>query len=476
MVSVPVSDYGSWRHAARGLLSTATPPDEVLWLADSEQAPLPYPTEAVRDIDDVAAARGPRVPRSFHVLAELVACHRSNAKWGALYRLLWRVVHEGRHVLDQDADPDIRAVSDMAAQVGRDEHKMRAFVRFVPVSDEGETRYVAWYEPDHLIVRRAAPFFADRFASMRWSILTPDDSVHWDGHALSFSDGAAAPPTRNADDVEGLWRVYYQSVFNPARLNTRAMLREMPAKRWHLLPEASLIPGLVRTAREDIDRLSDTKTTVTARPFVPATDDLAELGDAASACRGCRLHEAATQVVFGEGPVKAHIVVVGEQPGDAEDLAGRPFVGPAGEILDRALAAAGIDRDHVYVTNAVKHFSFEPRGKRRIHQTPRLSEMHACRPWLEAELRIIRPATVIALGATAARSLLGPQARVMALRGRVLENLPWAPRVIVTVHPSAVLRAQGEGDRYFEMLVADLELAAGASPRRDAGHAVRSAS
>jgi DNA polymerase len=347
----------------------------------------------------------------------------------------------------------------MAAQVRRDEHKMRAFVRFVRVSEENETRYVAWYAPDHLIVRRAAPFFADRFASMRWSILTPDESAHWDGHALSFTEGVPPPASNQPDDVEELWRLYYSAVFNPARLNRRAMLREMPLRRWAQLPEAALIPGLVRTARERTDRLTDTRTAVTAHAFVPDTDDLAVLRDAAAGCRGCRLHDAATQVVFGEGPLNAEIVVVGEQPGDAEDLSGHPFVGPAGEVLDRALAAAGIDRRQIYVTNAVKHFSFEPRGKWRIHRTPRFTEMYACRPWLEAELRILRPSTVVAMGATAARTLLGPQARVTQLRGRVLEGLAWAARVIVTVHPSAVLRASGEGEKYFEMLVSDLVLA-----------------
>ena len=193
---------------------------------------------------------------------------------------------------------------------------------------------------------------------------------------------------------------------------------------------------------------------------MPDTNDLQALREAAAACRGCPLYAPATQTVLGEGPRDADIVLVGEQPGDAEHIAGRPFVGPAGQVLDRALAAAGIDRTRVYVTNAVKHFSFEPRGKRRIHQTPRYSEMRACRPWLEAELQALRPAIIVAMGSTAVRALIGPQARVMAIRGRALDGLAWAPRVVVTVHPSAVLRSEKEGARYFEMLTADLALAA----------------
>jgi DNA polymerase len=332
-------------------------------------------------------------------------------------------------------------------------------VRQQPLVDPAGSRYVAWYAPDHLIVRRAAPFFAERFSGMRWSILTPDLSAHWDGVTLTFSLGVATPRSSTDDEeVATLWRTYYESMFNPSRVNARAMQRDMPARRWHRLPEATLIPRLLDTAAARSERVAATRSGATARPFVPVSEDLATLRAASSRCCGCRLHERATQTVFGDGPSDARLVLIGEQPGDEEDERGRPFIGPAGRILDAALAAADIARAGVYVTNAVKHFSFEPRGKRRIHETPRLSEMLACRPWLEAELHSIRPDTVVAMGATAARALLGPQARVMTLRGRVLEGLPWAPRVVVTVHPSAVLRSNDGA--YFDMLVGDLRLAA----------------
>jgi DNA polymerase len=196
-----------------------------------------------------------------------------------------------------------------------------------------------------------------------------------------------------------------------------------------------------------------------ARQFVPATRDLNKLGKAAESCRGCDLYKRATQVVFGEGKRKARLMFVGEQPGDAEDRAGHPFVGPAGRVLDRALEAAGIDRADVFVTNAVKHFSFEERGKRRIHKKPRLSEVRACHPWLEAELQSIKPDCIVLLGSTAANSLLGPQARVMQMRGTAITDTAWAPTVVVTIHPSAVLRADNE-EEYFVMLVEDLKVAA----------------
>jgi DNA polymerase len=401
------------------------------------------------------------VPRAFVGLSETVACHRSTRKWDGLYRVLWRLTHEEPHLLELESDEEVRALRDMAAQVRRDEHKMRAFVRFTPVTDPSETRYVSWYEPDHLIVRHTAPFFADRFASMKWSILTPDLSAHWDGTDLTFSAGVPAPPPESDGEIEALWRAYYAAVFNPARANLRATLREMPLKRWARLPEAALIPQLLNAAGEKTRGFLGKNAATDARAFVPDAGDLDELRRAAATCEGCDLYRPATQTVFGEGPEDASLVLVGEQPGDREDIEGRPFVGPAGQLLDSALAAAGIDRRQIYLTNAVKHFSFEPRGKRRIHQTPRLSEIHACRPWLEAEFLRIRPATVVCLGSTAARALIGPQARVMSLRGRVLEGLAWAPRVVVTIHPSAVLRSQDDSQRYFDWLVSDLTLARG---------------
>jgi len=199
----------------------------------------------------------------------------------------------------------------------------------------------------------------------------------------------------------------------------------------------------------------------TAAPFVPKTTSLKVLSAAAHQCRGCDLYRSATQVVFGLGPKNARVMFVGEQPGDQEDLQGEPFVGPAGALLDKALADAGIPRDQVYVTNAVKHFKWEPRGKRRIHKKPRASEVKACRPWLEAELRSVKPAVVVCLGATAAQSMLGASFKLMQQRGQVVSS-PAAGRIVATIHPSAVLRAPDPEGRKaaYRMLVADLKAVA----------------
>ncbi|MFL6589972.1 MAG: UdgX family uracil-DNA binding protein [Chthoniobacterales bacterium] len=193
---------------------------------------------------------------------------------------------------------------------------------------------------------------------------------------------------------------------------------------------------------------------------VPETESLTTLRAAAKTCTACHLFRHATQTVFGEGPKGATLMLVGEQPGDQEDVAGKPFVGPAGKMLDRALEDAGIDRTEVYVTNTVKHFKWEPRGKRRLHKKPNSREIAACRPWLEAELRVVRPGLLVCLGATAAQAIFGPSFRVTRDRGKVLKA-DLAPRVLATVHPSSLLRQPDEEsrEREYKLFVADLRAA-----------------
>lgn len=199
-----------------------------------------------------------------------------------------------------------------------------------------------------------------------------------------------------------------------------------------------------------------------AQPWVPERRTLPALAAAATSCRGCELWEDATQVVFGDGPASAQMMLVGEQPGDREDLEGEPFVGPAGRVLDEALDAAGIDRGQTYLTNAVKHFRFDQRGPRRIHKKPAIGHIRACHPWLEAELETLRPAVVVAMGATAGRAVLGRAVKVTAERGQVIEDPDGGAPVVLTTHPSALLRLRERGgyEEAFRLLVADLGIAA----------------
>ena len=199
----------------------------------------------------------------------------------------------------------------------------------------------------------------------------------------------------------------------------------------------------------------------TAAPFVPERRALKTLRDAARGCRGCPLWKIGTQTVFGEGPSGARVLMVGEQPGDREDLAGRPFVGPAGKVLDDALVAAGIPRTDVYVTNAVKHFKWEPAGKRRLHKKPSAREVAACRPWLDAELETVKPEVVVALGATAAQELMGGDFRVTRDRGNIFDDVPFAKSFVATIHPSSILRGDPtERASAFAAFVADLKVVA----------------
>lgn len=462
-VVTPPRSRREWLETVRDLLAARVPPHEVAW--DDPTAPADLfasaaapPASAARPGPGPAAA--PALPPAFLQLARLVVHHRHAGRWPVLYRVAWRLAYEDPGLLGNAVDPDLRRLHDWAAQVRRDVHKMHAFVRFRKVTTAGGDVYVAWYRPDHLILPLVQRFFIERFGSMHWSILTPDGSLHWDGATCRSGPAATRADAPDDDALERLWRTYYGAIFNPARTNVRAMTREMPKRHWDLLPEAQDVAALVAAAPERTSTMVQSRSeAASARPFVPDTTSHERLVEAAQECRGCDLYRHATQTVFGEGRRAASIVLVGEQPGDEEDRKGAPFVGPAGRVLDEALAAAGVPRTDVYVTNAVKHFKFEPRGKWRIHKKPEAAEVRACRPWLEAELRLVQPRVVVCLGATAAQSLLGPQARVGTAATPVAS--PWAPSTLVTYHPSAVLRARDDESREVmrARLIHDLRLA-----------------
>lgn len=442
-------DFDGWRAAARTLAATRVPADAVVWQIGDR------PTDLFGG-DAVAVGKAPalKVPKDFVALASRAALHSDPERFSLLYALLLRVLDQP-HVLRDRADRQLRRVEDLYRTIRRDMHKMRAFVRFREVSEGNGRRFVAWFEPEHHIVRANAAFFVGRFANMRWSILTPLVSIHWDGATLSEGPPAQRRDAPDDDPVEGVWKAYYAAIFNPARLMTNAMLKEMPKKYWKNMPETALVSGLIAGARKRELGMLEQARGLPAEDHGPET--IALLRQEAATCRRCPLWQSATQTVFGEGPHDAEIMVVGEQPGDQEDRAGRVFVGPAGEIYNRALAAAGIDRRRLYVTNAVKHFKFEPRGKRRIHVRPGAGEIDACRWWIDQERALVRPKLVIAMGATAARSLTGRPVTIGRERGRATALADGTP-CYITIHPSYLLRLPPEADAdvEFERYVADL--------------------
>ena len=451
-------DFKGWRDAARDLAEAGIPADAVVWQIEGGDNDL-----FGSDTSQPHAASFP-VPRAFVELARDVICNVDDERFSLLYSMLLRL-RRNREQLDDLTDPLVCRLQELAKQVRRDIHKMHAFVRFREI----DQRFVAYFEPEHHIVRRAAGFFVNRFSNMRWSILTPQLSLHWDGEQLREGPGATRSDAPSVDPLEDTWRTYYAATFNPARLKVGTMLKEMPKKYWRNMPETSLVRPLIAGARnrelEMIDRSvakEGLQHAIEAERRAGPGGNLRHAWETllkeARACTRCDLYRNATQTVFGEGPLDATIMFVGEQPGDQEDLTGRPFVGPAGQLFDAALERAGIERATVYVTNAVKHFKFEPRGKRRIHSKPDGGEIDACRWWIEHERALVRPPITVALGATAARSLLEKTVTISRVRGTPLQASDGS-EIWVTVHPSFLLRIPEEERKREEraLFVRDLK-------------------
>lgn len=478
------ADVDGWRREARALLRAGVPPEQVDWqvrpaapggaigaagtlfdadagkyhtanawrpsagLFDDAPACIATPATPTRPIDT------PRVPPAFIELADAALLHHDPQRFGLLYRLLWRLQQEPA-LRDDPLDADWMAAIALARPVRHEQHKMRAFVRFHERATPDGPQFVAWFEPRHHIVASQADFFRRRFASMRWAIFTPRASISWDGEQLHHGGPARRADIPLDDDKQALWLAYYASIFNPARLKLQTMTGEMPRRYWHNLPEARLIGPLAMAAAQRTQAMVDRPATTPRRhrpaqalpSIVVASDNpadaLTSARATASSCKACAHGLQATQLVWGEGPLQARVMVVGEQPGDHEDLQGRPFVGPAGDLLARALAEAGVDRAGLYLTNAVKHFGFELRGRRRMHKTPGQREILACNGWLQHEIDAVAPDRLVALGATAAQALLGERVAIERERGQWRRRVDGRP-VLVTWHPAALLRMPAE--------------------------------
>lgn len=474
------ADFDAWRRAARLLLGAGIVPPDVQWrVAGDAQgdlmpaAPPPAPQ-----------GEPPRVPRRFVELAEVAIRHRDRERFALLYRLLWRLTHGEAALLEVATDADLVRVEAMVKSVRRDAHKMHAFLRFRRIATDAGERFVAWFEPDHHILEAETGFFLRRFAGMRWSILTPEASAHWDGTVLRLGPGGSRADAPPDDAAEDLWRTYYGAIFNPARLKPAAMRAEMPVKYWKNLPEAQDIARLMAdaprreaamVARGATEPASRRQRAEAARP--DSVDPRMAANDATDPMRALRAlleplpdwAQRATQPVFGEGPIGAALMFIGEQPGDEEDLAGRPFVGPAGRLFNAILGDLGIDRGAAYVTNAVKHFKYTPTGKRRLHQSPDAGDIAHYRAFLRAEIALVAPRLIVTLGATALRAVSGRPLAIGKSRGAVLD-LPDG-RVFPTVHPSYLLRLPdaaaraAEERRFREELAAARELVAAEAAR-----------
>ena len=491
IVRPAVETFAEWREAARELLVHDVPPELVTWstpyaggdlfsgapsTAEQPHNPSDLPPPA-SDQANHGPKRGPKhgapsIPRSLMDMLQSAACCRVPDRWAFLYRVIWRW-QQGEHEVQSPADEDGARLHAMVKAVHREEHDMHAYIRFRerPV-EAGPPRFVAWYEPRHDVLPQVAEHFISRMGKVSWMIATPEASVLWDGQTLHNT----GPLVKNSDDLEdtgeALWLTYYRSVFNPARLNAEAMRQHISSDRWKNLPEGKIVPHMISEAAmgarkigqyEAVGQRKGTTIPIAAEDAQPERQQPSKLDE----CRRCELWQFATQAVGGEGPKKARIMFVGEQPGDQEDLAGHPFVGPAGALLDKVCEAAGVDRARLYVTNAVKHFKWEPRGKRRLHKTPAQKEIEACHYWLDKELAHVKPTVIVALGATALKSIMRTANVTLknSMGKPVFHEGHW---IVTTYHPSYVLRVPGEDAKReaFQAMVEGLKLANGLLDRQ----------
>jgi probable DNA metabolism protein len=409
---LPSQVFAEWRESARLGLQNGVEPAKFDWTLPGLCAG-----------DAALAVEVPTVPGHFLNMALSLALHRDEDKWRLLYSLLWRLNHGEPGLLSLEDDAEVVKARFMEKAVLRDMHKMQVFVRF----KESHHNLVAWYEPGHAITESVAPYFLQRYQDQPWVIHTPALSVRWNLKELEFSAGLAQPPRFLVEDSDETWSRY------------RAAQDSL--EKVHIVP--------LKPPRKSEVGDAPAKAPKPPHPAEPPeTTQLTKLRAAAKHCLVCPFAKYSTQTVFGEGAKKAAIMIVGEQPGDQEDRQGHPFVGPAGALLDEILEELGIDRDQVYVTNAVKHFKFTQRGKVRLHAKPSASEVHACRPWLEKEIEAVEPQVIVALGATAAASVCGRAVKIGAEHGSWLGGALPNTRVLVSWHPSAILRSIDEESRH----------------------------
>ncbi len=445
---VLVHSFDQWRAAARELLAHQVAPHAVQWISHKDDGDLFSRGEADGPAPQVHGSPTLRIPRQLMDMLQSAACCRVPNRWAFLYLVLWRWQHGEKAVLSA-ADEDGARLHAMVKAVHREEHDMHAYIRFRERrEDAGPPRFVAWFEPGHDVLPQVARHFASRMGRVTWMIATPEASVMWDGVTLHSTGPLMRGPEDIDDAGEALWLTYYRSIFNPARLNADLMHGHIPTRFWKNLPEGAVVPAMVSQAAAGARKVGQMRSLgqrggavipVGADKAQPARDTPSTLDQ----CRRCELWKNATQAVPGVGPATARIMLVGEQPGDQEDLAGVPFVGPAGQLLERAMTQAELERRTVYLTNAVKHFKWEPRGKRRMHKTPAQREVEACSFWLDSELERVAPKVVVALGSTALKAVTGnPHAALKDVLGQpFMHKGRW---IVAIYHPSYVLRVPGE--------------------------------
>lgn len=444
--------FDEWRLKAGQLLVSKVAPEKINWITSDDGFHFG------EDWIDQPVTESPLLPREFFDKAQVVSAFRDDSTWSLLYRVAWRILTEEKNLLQIALDDDVREFESRYRLVMRDIHKMKAFVRFKEIKQGDKIIYMAWHRPDHRIVRLAAPFFKDRFNGMNWVIMTEDESMSWDQSEIHFSAGIPQHEALMEDSSEDLWKTYYAAIFNPSRIKISTMKKELPVRHWKTLPETELIDSLIDEAPERLKVFYESQ-----RPQIIEQRQLSypEIKEGLKSCRACSICEKASGPVMGEGPMNARIMFIGEQPGNEEDLQGRPFIGPAGQLLEKAFKRRGFNRDDVYVTNAVKGFKWIYQSSMRWHRSANASEISACKPWLKQELTLLKPEIVVCLGRSAAQSLLGKMIKMEEVRGKFFRSSV-CDKTIILPHPSSILRIQDETlqSEAFEKFVNELYLIA----------------
>lgn len=456
MKNIIVHNFEEWRSLARKCCIAGIPPEEISWDNAKTQKSLFFDNFIPNQIEGEL-----KVSADFIAFSKTVSYHVSPKRWPLLYEALWRITHSEKHLFALFTDPLVRELNLMKKAVRRDAHKAKAFIRFKKYTRNNSDVYVAWHEPDHRILEIIGSFFARRYSDMVWSVFTPEESMHWDLKTLTFREGSTKEVIQTEDEMDKLWRDYYRAIFNPARIKIKAMKKEMPVRYWKNLPEASMIASLLREAPSRVDSML--KHTEgwhkSATDFIPEDYDIDILRAAAKKCEGCPLYVVGSQTVFGEGSKNAALMLIGEQPGNEEDRLGRPFIGPAGKLLDKALDGAELKRNNLYLTNAVKHFEFNVVNGQKQNITPNLRKIIDCNAWLQAEIKAINPKVIVTLGVVAGRALFGSAFKLKDVLGNIqmFGNI----KVVSTIHPAYVLRTQDnvQQKQLFEDLMNHLKLA-----------------
>jgi uracil-DNA glycosylase len=460
--------FASWRRLARSLLMEHVAPEDVAWRESGASATVfgaidPPPPGSV----DPNAPKPPKIAREFLAMLATAACFRAPDRWPFLYKALWRWT-QGDRAVASPQDADGYRLHRMIEAVEAEENEMRRVLRFRHRDESlGPPEFISWFEPVHDLLEHAAMHFATRMGAATWMIATPHGAAFWDG-ALLRVDRTSEPEEKpldfgevsgsmngeavSGDAIEALWLAYYESTFTDAQENAAKMASHMPVRYWKSPPNGRVDPSLISRAdpyarRDRYPRNVPPEEQYTVDTNLePINGTSLKEPPSLDACKRCSLWRNATQPVPGCGPADARVMLVGEQPGEQDDREGKPFLGPAGEMLDRAIAEAGLARGSMYLTNAVKHYKWEEdrssSDDERLHSTPTQREREACRFWLEDELRRIAPKAVVALGATALKALTGHRTALSEYLGKTIEHKGHI--IVPTYHPSYLLRLTDE--------------------------------